>query len=329
VAPFAAPSPIVWLAEPPRIIALRNHQGYAALVIFDPTTGQPAPVAPTVLGLGVALRCAATPGAVIVGAVGADGRREESLVDVRSGVITLAPPGEASPSAPGGGAPSPEGTLVASCRQDGLWVGTPQEPWARRLLPRGEAPGHQFLAASTPLWSPTGEYLAYLLKPLGRADQEIHIVTLGLEEILCRLGYEAGATPPALGATVWVCTALRLDALGVPYEPEWKTLKAQLQVTSSPATEGTALVVRARNVGLAGGVLKRLTGLAEPPPGAENSSSLKIKPAGGAQQTLVQSFDVPPRAGLLAWSKGASTGRVIGVTVTRRALLLIGAPAGP
>ncbi len=334
VGPFESTSQILWLPDPERILALRPRQGVTALVIYDPVRGQPAPVAATVAGLGTRLRRGPARNSVVVGAVSADGQMEYYLIDIVTGVVSNAPPPEAS-SAPAGTLPlltpgrSPSGSLVASCRQDGLFVGTADQPWSRRLLPQGEEPGHQFVSASQPTWSPNGERLAYTVRQPGVAESEIHLVTLGLEEIVCEVRYDPGGVTPTLGTTVWVCTALKAKTPGGAIEPDWKTLKAELSVTSSAINGSEGVTLRARNSGLAGGVLKRLTGLTEPPADSPNAKALKIGPSGGVQQVVMRSFTLPPRPGLLAWSRNASTGQLLHVNVIRRSLMLIGGPAGP
>ncbi len=331
IGPFEVASRIVWLPEPERIVALRPRPGYTALVIFDPTTGLPAPLTATVAGLGTDLRRASAPNCVVVGTVGADGLTEYYLIDVITGVVSDAPAGDLpGPSAASGSAPerAPGGALAASCRQDGLWIGTQEEPFGRRLLPQADQPGHEFIAASQPTWSPTGEHLAYTIRPPGTQAAEVHLVALGLEEIACEIRYDPGGVTPMLGATLWACTALRPDATGGPIEPDWKTLKAQLSVTSSPIIGSEGVIVRARSVGLEGGVLKRLTGMAEPAADSPDVKTLKMGPVEGHQQVVMRSFTLSPRADLLAWSQGASTGHIIRVSVTRRALMLIGGPVG-
>ncbi len=332
VAPFEAASPVVWLPEPERIVALRPQGDYTALCIYDSVAGEPAPLMATVAGVGTVLRRASRMGCVIVGTVGADGLTEYFLIDVTTGIASNVPPedqanllAQASSLQPDG--VSPAGDLVASCRHDGLWIGTPEQPNQRRVLPRGDIGNHDFGGASQPLWSPTSERLAYTVKPADSPLSEVHLVTLGLEEIVCQIQYETGSRPPPVGAIVWVCMALQRDGEGKVIEPEWKTLKAQLGVTSSPVPGVGGMTVRARNVGTQGGILKRLTGVTEPPPDAEDDSSLAIGPADGTPLTAVRSFTLPVRRGLIAWSEGASTGKVEAVTVTRRALMLFGAPA--
>lgn len=332
LAPFESTSPLVWLPEPERIVALRPQDTYTALSIYDPVAGQPAPLMATVAGVGTVLRKASRMGSVIVGTVGADGLTEYFLIDITTGIASNVPPEDqagllAAGDPPAGGGVSPVGDLVASFREDGLWVGTVEDPYQRRILPAGDLGTHDFSAASHPLWSPTSDRLAYTVKPPGSILTEVRLVTLGLEEIVCRIRYDTGSQPPPVGATVWVCMALQRDDKGNVLEPEWKTLKAQLSVTSSPAPGVGGMTVRARNVGSQGGVLKRLTGLAEPPPETEDDSSLTFGPAQGTPLTVSRSFTLPVRRGLIAWSEGASTGTVTSVTVTRRALMLFGAPA--
>ncbi len=332
IAPFESAPPIVWLAEPERIIALRQQKEHTALVIYDPAAEKLAPLVVTVTGLGTVLRPSATPGHVVVGAVDAEGVSEYYYIDVQTGVVSNVPEGEGgeapgpgpAASPPGG---SPRSRLVALCRQDGLFVSAPGREEPRRLLPRGSLGGHGYAAVTPPVWSPTEEYLAYTT----RADDgltDVRLVTLGLEEIVCDLAYAAGSTPPALGATVWVCVELQLDPEGRVVEPKWSTLKAQLEVTSSPLTDQGGQIARARSVGLNPDVLKRLTGLSDPPAEMEDDRNLRIGPAGATPQTVLRSFTLPARNGLIGWSQGASTGQVTTVRVTRRALLLIGSPAG-
>jgi hypothetical protein len=263
--------------------------------------------------------------------VGLDGTAEYYVVDVRTGVASNVPEGETAETLAhtATGAPpgtSPEGGLVAVCRQDGLFLSAPGRPESRQLLPRGGLGAHGYAAVAPPAWSPTEEHLAYSTRAEdGLAD--VRLVTVGMEEIVCDVSYPAGATPPALGATVWVCMELQLDANGRVVEPKWSTLKAQLEVTSSPLSNGEGQIVRARNVGLGEDVLKRLTGVSEPPAEMEDDRNLRIGRAGQTPQTVLRSFTLPARNGLLAWSQGASTGQVVTVRVTRRALFLIGAPA--
>jgi hypothetical protein len=332
LSPFEGTSPLVWLPEPERIVALRPEQTYTALAIYDPLAGQPAPLMATVAGVGTVLRKASRMGCVIVGTVGADGATEYFLIDITTGIASNVPPEDQANLLAGDESPlpdgvSPTGGLLASFRDDGLWIGTVEDPFQRHILPYGDVGQHDFSAASRPLWSPTSERLAYTLKPPDSALTQVRIATLGLEEMVCQIQYQAGSRPPAVGATVWVCMALQHDDKGNVIEPEWKTLKAQLSVTSSPVPGVGGMTVRAHNVGTQGGVLKRLTGLTEPPPDAEDDSSLTFGPVGGTPLTVARSFTLPVRHGLIAWSEGASTGTVISVTVTRRALMLFGAPA--
>jgi hypothetical protein len=155
----------------------------------------------------------------------------------------------------------------------------------------------------------------------------VRLVTLGLEEIVCEVFYAMADTPPAVGATVWVCMDLERDPNGRVIKPKWDTLKAQLEATSSPLEAPNGLLVRARSVGLAANALQRLTGVSDPPAEMADERNLRIGPAGTTPQTVLRSFTLPARTGLIAWSEGASTGQVFNVKVTRRALLLIGAPA--
>lgn len=332
LAPFQSTSPLVWLPEPERIVALRPEETYTALAIYDPATGQPAPLMATVAGVGTVLRKGSRMGCVITGTVGADGLTEYFLIDITTGIASNVPPEDeanllaaSGPAAANGVAPA--GDLRASFREDGLWIGTAAEPFQRRVLPRGELGGYDFSSASQLLWSPTSERLAYTVKLPGSVLTEVHLVTLGLEEIVCQIRYETGSQPPPVGATVWVCMALRRDEKGNVIEPEWKTLKARLSVTSSPVPGVGGMTIRARNIGTQGSVLKRLTGLTEPPADTEDDSSISFGPAQGASVTVSRSFTLPVRRGLIAWSEGAANGTVISVTVTRRALMLFGAPA--
>jgi hypothetical protein len=332
LAPFEATSPIVWLPEPERIVALRPHGDYTALSIYDPVAGEPARLMATVAGVGTVLRKASSLGCVIVGTVGADGLTEYFLIDITTGIASNVPPEDqagllAAGRSAGSDGLSPGGDLLASCRSDGLWIGTADDPTQRHLSPRGTIGEADASAASRPLWSPTSDRLAYTTRLPDSPLSEVRLVTLGLEEIVCQIQYGPGSQPPAVGATVWVCMALQQDEEGNPIEPEWKTLKAQLSVASSPVPGVGGMLIRARNVGTQAGVLKRLTDLTEPPPDVGDDSLLTIGPADGTPLTVVRSFTLPVRRGLIAWSEGASTGTVIAVTVTRRALMLFGAPA--
>jgi len=329
VAPFAGPSPVVWLSEPQRIIALRPLGEYTALVIYDPATEALAPLMATVAGSGTVLRKASTPGSVIVGTAGPDGTTSYFLLDVTTGIAMNVPEGErpfAAVESGGSAGVSPEGTLVALCRESGLWAGTPDNPEARRLLPNGDIGAHDFSAATQPVWSTTSEYLAYTVTPPGGTLSQVRLVTLGLEELACEVHYAPGSVPPQLGGRVWVCLELARDAQGNVVEPEWKTLKAELRVTSSPLPGAQGVTVRARSVGLSTGVIKRLTGRLSPPSDAPDESSLTIGMAGGPQQQVMRSFTLPALQGLIAWCDGSSLGTVTSVKVTRRALVLIGAP---
>ena len=330
IAPLESAPPIVWLNDPELIVALRQQQEYTALVIYDPTAEKLAPLVATVAGLGTVLRPSATPGHVIVGAVGPEGASEYYLIDTRTGLVSNVPEeegaatlGQAATAGPPGAAP--RSGLVALCRQDGLFVSAPGQKEPRRLLPRGDLGAHTYAAIAPPVWSPTEEYIAYAT----RADDglsDVRLVTLGVEGIVCEVIYAAGSTPPVPGATVWVCLELQLDAAGRVVEPKWSTLKAQLEATSSPLDTPNGRMVRARSVGLNPDVLKRLTGLTDPPAEMEDDRNLRIGPAGTIPQTVLRSFSLPARNGLLAWSQGASSGQVVTVRVTRRALRLIGSP---
>ena len=330
IPPFDSAPPVVWLADPELIGTLRQQKEHTALVLYDPVAEKLAPLVVTMAGLGTVLRPSSAIGRVIVGTVEMDGTSEYTLIDTRTGVASNVPEGERAATLDGAAASAPPGTspasgLIALCRQDGLFVSAPGQDEPRRLLPRGNLGAHGFAAVAPPVWSPTDEYIAYTT----RADDglaEVRLVTLGLEEIVCELFYPMADTPPALGATVWVCMGLQLDASGRVVEPKWSTLKAQLEVTSSPLKAPNGLLVRARSVGLGEEVLKRLTGLSDPPAELEDDRNLRIGPAGTTPQTVLRSFTLPARGGLLAWSQGASTGQVLSVKVTRRALLLIGGP---
>jgi hypothetical protein len=175
-------------------------------------------------------------------------------------------------------------------------------------------------------WSPTEEFLAYALPGAAGGAADVYLVTLGLEEIACRIAYAIGDTAPAPGATVWVCMDLQRDAAGQVIEPKWSTLKAQLETTSSPLESPDGFSIRARSVGLDPDTLKRLTGLSTPPPEVADERSLRFGPAGAPPKTVMRAFTLPARGGLIAWSQAASLGKVIAVEVTRRQLLLIGNP---
>lgn len=327
IAPFDAAPPIVWLSEPNVIITLRQQGEHTALVIYDPVARRLAPLVVTVAGVGTVLRPAGAPGQAIVGTVGLDGTTEYYVIDARTGVVSIVPEGEratvlsdaAASTVPGASKPS---GLIAMCRQDGLFVSAPGQQEARQLLPRGSLGIHSFNVVAPPVWSPTEEHIVYFTRAEdGLAD--VWLATLGLEEVVCELRYNPGDTPPSIGATVWVCMDLKRDQSGRVIEPNWATLKAQLEVTSSPLQTGEGQVIRARSVGLDADVLKRLTGLSDPPADLRDSRSLRIGPAGTSPQTVLRSFTLPARTGLLAWSQGtAALGQVTAVHVTRRTLLL-------
>jgi len=332
IPPFESAPPVVWLPDPELIGTLRQLKEHTVLVLYDPVAEKLAPLVVTVAGVGTVLRPATGVGRVIVGTVELDGTPEYYLIDTRTGVASNVPEGERAATLTDAAASAPPGTsqrsgLVAICRQDGLLVSAPGQGEPRRLLPRGNLGAHGFTAVAPPVWSPTEEHVAYTT----RADDglaDVRLVTLGLEEIVCELFYPMAEKPPAPGATVWVCMDLQLDAKGRVIEPKWNTLKAQLEVTSSPLEAPNGLLVRARSVGLGEEVLKRLTGIADPPAEMEDDRNLRFGPAGTTPQTVLRSFTLPARSGLLAWSQGVSTGQVLSVRVTRRALFLIGAPAG-
>jgi hypothetical protein len=327
IAPFPSAPPVLWLSDPELIVTLRPQQESTALILYDPVAEKLAPLVATVSGLGTVLRPSSTPGSVLVGAAGLDGAVERYLIDTRTGLVEGAAAEEVSAvsALPPGSAP--RSGLIAVCREDGLFVSAPGQGEPRRLLPRGSLGVHSYAAVAPPVWSPTEEHLAYAT----RAEDglaEVRLVTLGLEEIVCEVLYAAGSTPPSPGSTLWVCMELQLDTQGRVVEPKWKTLKAQCEVTSSPLAAPNGQLIRARSVGPDPDVLKRLTGLSEPPAEMEDDRNLRIGPAGATPQTVLRSFSLPARSGLIAWSQGASTGQVITVRVTRRALLLIGQPAG-
>ncbi|HJN16511.1 MAG TPA: hypothetical protein QGH10_13490 [Armatimonadota bacterium] len=328
VPPFPSASPVTWLPDPQRIIALRPQGDYTALVIFDPATGSLAPLVVTVAGTGTMLRQASRPSSVVVGTTSIDGTVNHFLVDINTGIAMTCPEDEPSLADAGTGSAgvSPDGSLVALCRPEGIWVGTPEKPEARQLLPRDHLGEHDFMSATQPVWSPTGEHLAYTVSQPGATLTQVRLISLGLEEIVCEIAYPLGAAPPQLGAKAWVCIELERDAAGNVVEPKWATLKAELGVISSPLPEANGTLVRARSVGLGTGVLRRLTGVTDPPANAPNESQLTIGVAGGIKQQVLRSFTLPARQGLIAWSEGASLGQVMRVKVTRRALILIGAP---
>ncbi|MGQ9730783.1 MAG: hypothetical protein ACUVX8_05850 [Candidatus Zipacnadales bacterium] len=329
VAPVASSPPIVWCADRRRIVTLRQLRNSTALVIYDPTAEQLVSLVATVAGLGTVLRPSSIPAAVIVGTVGETGEADYYLIDVTTGIASNVPPSEelSPPGTPQPAGLSPYSGLLAVCNEKGLWVSQPGSTESRQILPHGELGTLPFLVTSGPLWSPNEEHIAYALRAPTATASEVRIVTLGLEEIICDLFYAPADSPPPLGATVWVCMDLQLDDKGHVVEPKWATLKAQLSVTSSPQVTPQGQIVRARSVGLATGVLKRLTGLSEPPADMEDTRSLRMGPVGATPRTLLRSFSLPARQGLLAWSKGAATGSVLHVHVTRKSLQLRGSPA--
>lgn len=208
-------------------------------------------------------------------------------------------------------APDASALLVAG--PDGLRVVDPTGQIVRRLWGAGVGPGR----ATVLSWP--GEALvahAYRDGDLG----SVRLAVLGTEDVLVRLRFPEGTTV-APGARIWVAERFRTDVLGDVIEPVWGTLKALLRVRQVIPTED-GVVCEAISEGTEGGVVERLTGHNDPPPGTEAESRIAIGTGSEPPTAWAYTFNAAPLPVLSGWVEGGHTvGTLLTVKVTRKRLM--------
>jgi len=208
---------------------------------------------------------------------------------------------------------TPDAAALLVAGPEGLRVVDPTGQIVRRLWGAAAGPG----TASAVSW-PGEALLAHGYRDGDRGS--VRLAVLGTEDVTVRLRFPEGAAV-ASGARIWVAERFRTDALGYVVEPIWGTLKALLRVRQVIPTDG-GLVCDAVSEGTEGGVVDRLTGRNDPPPGAEADSRIVIGAGGEAPAAWAYSFAAAPRPGLSGWAEGGrSVGTLLAVNVTRRRLM--------
>lgn len=211
---------------------------------------------------------------------------------------------------------TPDGAALLVAGPDGLRVVDPSGQIVRRLW--GTAPA---LGVASVLSWPGEAQVAH-----GYRDGDlgsVRLAVLGIETVSVRLRFPEG-TAIAPESRIWVAERFRTDALGDVIEPVWGTLKALLRVRSVIPTDG-GLVCDALSEGTEGGVVERLTGRNDPPPGAEADSRIVIGTGAETPAAWAYSFSAAPRANLSGWVEGGrSVGALLVVNVSRRRLMTAG-----
>ncbi|MGD9498014.1 MAG: TolB family protein [Armatimonadota bacterium] len=208
---------------------------------------------------------------------------------------------------------SPDGRALLVAGPDGLRVLDPSGQVVRRLWRAYPGEGRPSLLS----WAPSGTRIAHCYR--SEEGGSVRVAVLGTEDVEVRLRFPHG-TPLAPGGRIWVAERFRVDAAGFVVEPVWSTLKALLRVREVvSAAEG--LICTAVSEGVEGGVVERLTGSNEAPPGVEAQRSIAIGVGDGPSDAWMYSFSAEPRANLSGWLEGERvTGALLSVTVTRRRL---------
>ncbi len=208
---------------------------------------------------------------------------------------------------------SPNGRAILTAGPDGLFVLDPAAQVHRRLWGAQMPKGRPSLVS----WAPDGVRIAHCYED-GDGGW-VRLATLGTEEVIVRVTLPEG-TDVRPGSRIWVAERFHVDAAGLVVEPVWATLKALLRVREVVRT-ANGLVCSAVSEGQEGGVVERLTGSNDPPPGSEPDSRISIGTGAGAPAPWVYTFTTQPREELAGWVEGERvTGRVLSVTVTRRRL---------
>lgn len=211
---------------------------------------------------------------------------------------------------------TPDASALLVAGPDGLRVVDPTGQIVRRLWGAEAGPG----VASLVSWP--GEALvahAYSDGELG----SVRLAVLGAEIVTVRLRFPENAVVLP-DARIWVAERFRTNAQGDVIEPVWGTLKALLRVRQVVRTDD-GLVCEAVSEGVEGGVVERLTGRNDPPPGAEADSRLVIGTGAEAPTAWAYSFSAAPLAGLAGWVEGGrSVGTLLAVNVSRRRLMIGG-----
>ncbi len=209
----------------------------------------------------------------------------------------------------------PGAPAVICMRPDGLWVVESAGAITRRLWgadpPAGLQPGRLSC-------SPDGVEVAHAWQ--GTETGELRLGQLGTEQVVVRLRFPEGSVVEP-GDEIWVAERFQVDDNGLVTEPVWGTLKALLRA-DEVLTADTGKVVAAHSIGLEGGVVERLTGSNDPPPGSEESGArLTIGVSGQEPARWVEQFSAEPLATLAGWTDGdTAAARLLTVDVTRRRL---------
>ncbi len=208
---------------------------------------------------------------------------------------------------------SPDGTALVATGPDGLSVLDTVGGVHRRLWGAEAGGGTPMLVS----WSPDGTRIAH-----GYRDGDggtVRLATLGSEEVVVRLRVpDATAVRP--GTRIWVAERFEVDVSGRVTEPVWSTLKALLRVREVVRAD-TGVICTALSEGEEGGVVERLTGSNDPPPGSESDSRLAIGTGAEPPAAWMYSFSARPRENLAGWVQGTHvTGALLSITVTRKRL---------
>lgn len=207
--------------------------------------------------------------------------------------------------------PGREAALFAN--PAGLWVIDAAGEVRRRLW--GATPPGDDMTPVRVSCSPDGARVAHCYRE-GDGGR-VRVAALGAEHVTVRLRFEEGSSV-APGSKIWVAERFQFDDAGLVTEPVWGTLKALLVAKEVVRAEAGAICT-ARSEGIEGGVVERLTGSNDAPPGASEGPSLKVGMHGEEPVELVVRFDAEPLEGLRAWAQGdRHVGALLSVTVERR-----------
>ncbi len=208
---------------------------------------------------------------------------------------------------------SPDGRAMIAARPDGLYALDAFGQAGRRLWGAAAGPGEGSLLS----WSGDGVRVAHCRRD---GDQgSVRLATLGTEEVVVRLRFPEGSAIGE-GTRIWVAERFHVDAAGMIVEPVWATLKALLRVRQAVRTQ-EGVICTAVSEGVEGGVVERLTGSNDPPPGSAADSRILIGTGHESPAAWMYTFSADPGEGLAGWVEGGRvTGTPLSVTVTRKRL---------
>ncbi len=208
---------------------------------------------------------------------------------------------------------SPDGAAIMIAGPGGLAVLDAPGGVHRRLWGAQAGAGTPTLLT----WSPDGVRIAHCYRDGDGGT--VRLATLGTEEVVVRLRVGDGAAVRQ-GSQIWVAERFHVDLAGRVTEPVWSTLKAMLRVREVVRAE-TGVICTAVSEGEEGGVVERLTGSNDPPPGSESDSRLAIGTGVEPPAAWMYTFSAEPLDTLAGWVQGThTTGALLSVTVTRKRL---------